>query len=234
MATVDDLKQAAAAAAAELAEDGMVLGLGSGTTAMAMVKILGRRVAEGLRITGVPTSAKTRALAASLAIPLSTLDEQRHIDLTIDGADEVTRGSLDLVKGRGGALLYEKLIAVSSRRFAIIVDESKMVDRLCPERQPIPVEVVPFGWQSTAQRLTSLGAEWTLRSDAEGQPAMTDGGHYTLDCRFPLFDSAADLQAQIDGVVGVVEHGLFLGMATEVIVARPGGVERSLCSRVLA
>jgi ribose 5-phosphate isomerase A len=222
MATTDELKAAAAEAAAALAEDGMVLGLGSGSTAMATVKVLGRRVAEGLRITGIPTSEKTLALARSLAIPLSTLDEHQHIDLTIDGADEVERGTLNLVKGRGGALLHEKLIAASSRRFAIVVDDSKLVDRLCPERESIPVEVIDFGWRTTAHRLEGLGAEWTLRAGDDGRPFVTDGGHYTLDCRFPLFESARELQEQIDSIVGVVEHGLFLGMATEVIVARAG------------
>jgi ribose 5-phosphate isomerase A len=224
MATQDELKQAAAEAAAALVEDGMVVGLGSGSTASAAVQVIGRRVAEGLRITGVPTSEKTRSLAAGLAIPLSTLDEQARIDIAIDGADEVERGTLNLVKGRGGALLYEKLIAASSRRFAIVVDESKVVDRLCPDREPIPVEVVPFGWRTTAQRLADLGVEWALRAGSDGRPSVTDGGHYTLDCRFPLFDSARDLRAKIDGIVGVVEHGLFLGMATEVIVAKPDGV----------
>ena len=225
MATQDELKQAAAEASAALVEDGMVVGLGSGSTASAAVRVIGRRVAEGLRIIGVPTSEKTRSLAASLAIPLATLDEQSRIDLTIDGADEVARRTLDLVKGRGGALLYEKLIAASSRRFVIVVDESKVVDRLCPERQSIPVEVVPFGWRTTAQRLEAIGAEWTLRSEG-GKASVTDGGHYTLDCRFPLFDSAVELRGKIDGIVGVVEHGLFLGMATDVIVAKTGGIER--------
>jgi ribose 5-phosphate isomerase A len=225
MATQDELKQAAAEAAAALVEDGMVVGLGSGSTASAAVQVIGRRVAQGLRIVGVPTSEKTRALAASLGIPLSTLDEQPRIDLTIDGADEAERGTLNLVKGRGGALLYEKLIAASSGRFAIVVDESKVVDRLCPDREPIPVEVVPFGWRTTAQRLNGLGAQWTLRTGSDGRPSITDGGHYTLDCRFPLFDSARELQGKIDAIVGVIEHGLFLGMATEVIVARSGGIE---------
>ena len=219
MPTQDELKLAVAEAAAALAEDGMVMGLGSGSTAMAAVAAIGRRVAQGLRITGIPTSDKTAALARRLAIPLTTLEEQSHIDLAIDGADEVERGTLNLIKGRGGALLEEKLVAAASRRFAIVVDESKMVDRLCPDREPIPVEVVPYGWKTTAQRLRALGAEWTLRPGTDGKPFVTDGGHYILDCAFPLFDSARDLQTQIDGVIGVVEHGLFPGMATEALIA---------------
>ena len=220
MPTPDELKLAVAEAAAALAENGMVMGLGSGTTASAAVSAIGRRVAQGLRITGIATSSKTEALARSLGIPLSTLDEHQRIDLAIDGADEVERGTLSLIKGRGGALLEEKLVAAASQRFAVVVDESKVVDRLCDARQPIPVEVVPFGWKSTARRLAALGAEWTLRPSAEGRPFLTDGGHYILDCAFPPFDAAQLLQ-QIDSTVGVVEHGLFLGMATEVLVARP-------------
>lgn len=222
MPTQDELKLAVAEAAAALAENGMVMGLGSGSTAMAAVSAIGRRVAQGLRIVGIPTSDKTKALAGSLAIPLSTLEEHGHIDLAIDGADEVERGTLNLIKGRGGALLEEKLVAAASRRFAIVVDQSKLVDRLCPQRQPIPVEVVPFGWKTTAQRLAALGAEWTLRPAADGRPFVTDGGHFILDCAFPPFDSARELQQRIDGVIGVVEHGLFTGMATEVILAGTG------------
>ena len=222
MPTVDELKLAAAKAAARLAEDGMVLGLGSGSTAMAAVSAIGRRVAQGLRIVGIATSDQTAELARGLGIPLSTLDECARIDLAIDGADEVERGTLNLIKVRGGALLREKLVAAASRRFAIVVDERKVVDRLCPERQPIPVEVVPFGWKTTARRLSALGAAWTLRTADEGRPFVTDGGHFILDCSFPPFDSAVELQRQIDGVIGVVEHGLFLDMATEVLVARAG------------
>jgi ribose 5-phosphate isomerase A len=222
MPTQDELKLAVAEAAAALAEDGMVMGLGSGSTAMAAVAAIGRRVAKGLHITGIPTSDETAALARSMAIPLTTLEEHSRIDLAIDGADEVERGTLNLIKGRGGALLEEKLVAAASRRFAIVVDESKMVDRLCPERQAIPVEVVPYGWKTTAQRLSALGAEWTLRPGGEGKPFVTDGGHYILDCVFPRFDSARELQTQIDGVIGVVEHGLFPGMATEALIASTG------------
>jgi len=222
MATMDELKQAAAEAAAGLVEDGMVLGLGSGSTAMAAVTAIGRRVAQGLRVIGIPTSNNTAALARTLAIPLSTLDEHQGIDLAIDGADEVERGTLDVIKGRGGALLEEKLVAAASRRFAIVVDQSKMVDRLSPGREPIPVEVVPFGRKNTAHRLAAIGAKWTLRQKAGGQTFVTDGGHYILDCSFPRCESARKLQEQIDGLVGVVEHGLFLAMATEVIVASQG------------
>ncbi len=223
MPTQDELKEAVAEAAAALAENGMVMGLGSGSTAAAAVRAIGRRVAQGLQIVGIATSDKTVALARSLGIPLSTLEEESRIDLAIDGADEVERGTLNLIKGRGGALLEEKLVAAASSRFAIVVDESKVVDRLCPQREPIPVEVVPFGWTTTARRLEGLGAKWTLRKNADGATFLTDGGHYILDCAFPEFESAKALQEQIDGTIGVVEHGLFAHMATEVLVATSGG-----------
>jgi ribose 5-phosphate isomerase A len=140
--------------------------------------------------------------------------------MTIDGADEVQHGTLDMIKGRGGALLREKIVASASERLVIVVDENKLVHRLCPGHQPIPVEVVPFGWESTAGRLGKLGAAYTLRMTVDNRPFLTDGGHFILDCVFPPFDSATELQQRLDAVVGVVEHGLFLGMASEVIVGR--------------
>jgi len=227
MAEVDPRKLAAAESASALVEDGMIVGLGSGSTAALVVAAIGRRVARGLRIVGIPTSEDTEHLARGLGIPLSTLDEHGHIDLTLDGADEVEPVTRDVIKGRGGALLREKIVARVSRRLAIVVDDSKLVAWLCPGREPIPVEVVPFGWKTTAARLENVGAEWTLRTTATKEPFVTDGGHYILDCSFPPFNSAVDLQHRLDELVGVVEHGLFLGMATEVIVGQQdGGVRR--------
>jgi ribose 5-phosphate isomerase A len=223
MATVDEMKFAAAGAAAALVEDGMIVGLGSGSTATLAVSEIGKRVKSGLRIIGIPTSEKTADLARSLGIPLSTLDEHQRIDLTIDGADEVERGSLYLIKGRGGALLREKIVASASARLVIAAHESKLVDRLCPGRAPIPVEVVPFGWRTTAGRLRAAGADWTLRLTAERQPFVTDGGHFILDCVFGPIDDANELQKRLDGIVGVVEHGLFLGMTSEVVVGSANG-----------
>jgi ribose 5-phosphate isomerase A len=220
MATVEEMKRVAAEASAALIVDGMAVGLGSGSTAALAIAAIGRRVAQGLSITGIATSQNSADLARSLGITLSTLDEHDRIDLTIDGADEVERGTLNLIKGRGGALLREKIVATASERLIIIVDENKLVDRLCPGGQPIPVEVVPFGWQGTAKRLSGLGANCTLRLTAAEQPFVTDGGHFILDCVFPAFDSAARLQEQLDRIVGVVEHGLFLGMTREVVVGR--------------
>jgi ribose 5-phosphate isomerase A len=223
MAPVDPRKLAAAEVAATLVEDGMIVGLGSGSTASLAVAAIGRRVAQGLHITAIPTSEKTAVQARGLGIPLAALDDPGPIDLTIDGADEVERGSLDLVKGLGGALLREKIVASVTRRLVIVADESKLVDRLGAGGQPIPVEVVPFGWQATARRLRALGAEWTERLTAEGRPFVTDGGHLILDCRFQRLDSARELQLRLDTMVGVVEHGLFLGMTSEVIVGCASG-----------
>ena len=223
MADLDSRKVAAAEAAAKLVEDGMVVGLGSGSTASLAVAAIGKRTALGLRIVGVPTSEKTAEQARALGIPLSTLAESETIDLTIDGADEIERDSLDLVKGLGGALLREKLVATVSKRLVIVADEDKLVARIGENARPIPVEVAPFGWQSTARRLSALGAEWTQRMTPAGQPFITDGGHIILDCRFQSLDSARSLQARLDSMVGVMEHGLFLGMTSEAIVGRANG-----------
>jgi ribose 5-phosphate isomerase A len=216
-------KLAAADAAAELVEDGMVVGLGSGSTATLAVAAIGRRTAKGLHIIGIPTSEKTADQARALGIPLTTLDEQASIDLTIDGADEIERETLDLVKGLGGALLREKLVATVSKRLVIVADEDKLVDRIGENARPIPVEVAPFGWRSTARRLSALGAEWTQRMTPAGQPFITDGGHIILDCRFHSAVSARSLQERLDTMVGVMEHGLFLGMTSEAIVGRSNG-----------
>jgi ribose 5-phosphate isomerase A len=214
---------AAKAAAAELAvaelRDGMIVGLGTGSTATLAVRAIGRRVREGLRITGVATSEHTEALARELGIPLTTLAEDTVIDVTIDGADEVERGTLALIKGAGGALLREKIVASASRRLVIVIDPSKWVDRL-GTRYPVPVEVVPFGWPTTAARLRRLGATPELRRDG-GRPFVTDGGHYILDCGFPGIPDPAALAQQLDGVVGVVEHGLFIGLTSRVVEATP-------------
>ena len=228
MATIAELKLAVTRAAAALVEDGMVVGLGSGSTASLAVSAIGERVAQGLRIQAIATSQATAELARRAGIPLSTLDEHDRIDLTIDGADEVDRGTLDLIKGRGGALLREKIVASASQRLVIVVDETKLTDHLCSGGQPVPVEVETFGWRGTARRLSEMGAVCTLRLTAEGQAFVTDGGHFILDSRFARFDSARELARLLDGIVGVVEHGLFIGMTSEVIVGResvaaPGG-----------
>jgi ribose 5-phosphate isomerase A len=218
----DQRKSAAAESAAALVENGMLVGLGSGSTAALAVDALGRRVQGGLQIAGIPTSEKTAAQARALGIPLSTLTGDTQIDLTIDGADEVETGSLNLIKGHGGALLREKIVANSSTRLVIVVDDSKLVERLA-QKFAVPVEVVPFGWQRTALQLSNLGASPALRLDG-GEPFVSDGGHYILDCAFGQSVSAATLAKELDHIVGVVEHGLFIGFTSEVHVASATGV----------
>ena len=218
-----DEKERAAVSAAELIKNGMVIGLGSGSTAEIAIRILGDKVKNGLQIIAVPTSQKSEQIARGSGIRLATLEDYPELDLTIDGADEVELRSLDLIKGRGGALLREKIVASSSRQLVIVVDESKIVTRLGAHGE-VPVEIVSFGWQSTARRLQKLGWKPVLRSEAGGGPFVTDGGHYILDCSFEKGISLRPRAAQLHDTVGVVEHGMFLGMATEVHVGSATGV----------
>jgi len=232
--TQDDLqrqvwKRAAAQAAVERdVTDGMTIGLGSGTTADLMLEALAERIRQGLRVTGVATSERTRSEAQRQNIPLAELDDVVTLHLSIDGADEVILPSLDLVKGRGGALLREKLVAVTSRRRIIIVDESKVVSALASQH-PIPVEVDRFGWRHTAGRLATLGAT-VQRRMASGDttlnvPFLSDGGNYVLDCWFgPMLD-AGSIAARIKAITGVIDHGLFVGMTERVYIAGAGGVQ---------
>jgi len=219
----DQLKMAASESAVALVTDGMIVGLGTGSTAAFAVRDLGRRVKEGLRIVGIPTSERTAAQARALGIPISSLAEESNVDITIDGADEVEEGNLNLIKGHGGALLREKIVATASKRLVIIIDERKLVNRLAVS-DPVTVEVVPFGWQVTARHLADLGAKPSLRRNTDGQPFHSDGGNYIVDCTFELSVSAASLARQLDHVVGLVEHGFFIGLTSEVHVAGPEGV----------
>ena len=221
----DDQKRAAAEAAVELVRDGMVVGLGTGSTAAFAIDALAERVRGGLRILGIPTSERSAAQAREGGIPLTSFAEHRRVALTIDGADEIARDSLDLIKGLGGALLREKIVAAASDRLVIIADAGKLVDRL-GTRAPVPVEVVPFGWETTAGRLSALGATPALRLGNDGQPFRTDGGNFILDCRFGPIDDAAALEQALSAVVGVVETGLFIGMADLALVADDDGVRR--------
>ena len=220
----DELKRAAAYRALDYVKDGMVLGLGTGSTAYFVVEGLGKKVAEGLSVVGIPTSERTAAQAHSLNIPLSSFATHPSIDLTIDGADEVEHGTLNLIKGLGGALLREKIVAAASRQLVIVVDQEKLVDRL-GDHTPVPVEVVQFGWQATAAALRQFGAEPVLRHATEDHPFITDGGNYILDCRFGRIADPRALETQIGMTVGVVESGLFVGRTSAVVVASEGGVE---------
>jgi ribose 5-phosphate isomerase A len=218
----DALKRAAAERAVQEIESGMVVGLGSGSTAAFAVMALAERVAAGLRIAAIPTSERTAALAYRLGLPLSGFAEHRRIDIAIDGADQVERGTLNLVKGLGGALLREKIVASASARFIVIVDDGKLVDRLGGET-PLPVEIARFGWQVVLDRLAALGSAPRLRQ-AGGEPFVTDNGNLIADCAFAGIADAAALEARLGAIPGVVESGLFVGLAAAVIVGGPAGV----------
>lgn len=218
-------KKAAALAAADLVVDHMVVGLGTGSTAQFLVSILGERVRSGLNIVAIPTSEATRQQALKEGITIVGFSEQQRIDLTIDGADEIALGSLDLIKGGGGALLREKIVAAASDRMVVISDDSKLVDRL-GATFALPVEIVPFGWEVTVSKLRDRGPHVQLRLGADGAPFVTDGGHYIADCRFDVIENPAALERDIDTIVGVVESGLFVGMAVEAFVAGADGVRK--------
>jgi ribose 5-phosphate isomerase A len=225
---VDDAQrlQRLAVEAAALVEDGMALGLGTGSTADAIIKELGKRVTDGLRISGVATSSRTKKLAGELGIPLNTLDEVKRLDLGIDGADEIAP-NVDVVKGRGGALLYEKLVALACDSFLIVAASEKLVDKL-GTRMPLPIEVVPFGWEQTKARLEHLGFETVLRPGDGEKPYVTDGGHYILDAETGAIDDPAALAAAIKAITGVVDHGIFAGTAGRAMVVDPDGTVRTL------
>jgi ribose 5-phosphate isomerase A len=218
-------KKAAAEAAAKLVEDGMVVGLGTGSTSAFFVSALGRRIAEErLRISGIPTSEQTAAQARGLKIPLTSFAEHDQIDLTVDGADEVQPGTLYLIKGHGGALLREKIVAAASKRMIVVADESKLVERL-GSLVSVPVEVVQFGWEATQRRLAQLGGNPALRLGGDGKPFITDGGHYVMDCAFGPMENPKETAHHLDHVVGSVEHGMFLKFASEAFVGGRGGVK---------
>ena len=220
----DQLKRAAALRAIEEVQDGMVVGLGTGSTAAHVVERLAARVAGGLRVVGIPTSERTAAQARRLGIPIATFAEHQRLDLTIDGADEVQLGSLDLIKGLGGALLREKIVAAASDRLVIVIDQEKLVEQL-GEHTAIPVEVTQYGWQATAVALAKLGCVPERRYTVNEQPYVTDGGNFILDCRFgPLADPGI-IEQQLAMTVGTVESGLFVGRTSVVVAASMTGVE---------
>jgi ribose 5-phosphate isomerase A len=216
----DTEKAAAARKSLEYVEDGMVVGLGTGSTATFAIQFLGQQVRDGLKIRGIPTSRASAELARSLGIPLTSFEEVDHTDVTIDGADEVAPG-LALIKGGGGALLHEKIVAAASRRLVIVADEHKLVQRL--GRFPLPVEVIPFAAGAVRRKLEALGANPVLRPGHEGSPFITDEGNYIFDCHYgEILDPPAVAQT-LKSITGLVEHGLFLGLASVAIVAGPTG-----------
>ena len=224
---MDALKRQAAARALEHVRDGMKLGLGTGSTARHFVDLLGEKVRAGMKVIGVPTSEATRAQAAQCGIALTTLDEVDRLDLTIDGADEVD-GALDLIKGGGGALLREKIVAAASDRMIVIADETKWVDAL--GRFPLPVEVIPFGLGATRRAIERAFAEagvsgqMGVRNGKDGHVFVTDGGHWIIDAHLGRIADPPRLARLLNVIPGVVEHGLFIGLASTVILAGAQGI----------
>ncbi|MEX0912691.1 MAG: ribose-5-phosphate isomerase RpiA [Gemmatimonadota bacterium] len=226
MSTTDELKRAAGYRAAESIEEGMVVGLGTGSTVRFLLEAIAERRSRGelRKIMGVPTSEDTRRKSQQLGIPLTDLTHHPGVDLTLDGADEFDP-DLDLIKGLGGALLREKLVALASSRFIVLVDESKRVGRL-GQKAPVPVEVDPFGLALQEPFLIDLGCQPRLRTGADGAPYRTDGGNLILDCGFADgIPDKRELAGVLDRRPGIFEHGLFLGMATRIVVAAASGIE---------
>ena len=214
-------KQIAARAAVDLIEAGNIVGLGSGSTAAYALRFLANRVRDGLKIVGIPTSQQTKRLAEQLEIPLATLDEHPKIDIDIDGADEIDP-QLNLIKGGGGAFLREKVIASVSRRFIVIADSAKQVKRL--GKFPLPVEVVPFAQSLIKPQIEAMGAKVSLRNYAYGNPYITDEGHHILDCTFGEIHDPPALAEKLCHIPGVLEHGLFIGMAELALIGKDGNV----------
>jgi ribose 5-phosphate isomerase A len=225
--SMDGLKRQAAARALEQVRDGMQLGLGTGSTAKHFVELLGERVRAGLKIIGVPTSEATRADAVRCGIPLTTLDAIDRLDLTVDGADEIDP-ALNLIKGGGGALLREKIVAAASDRMIVIADESKWVDVL--GRFPLPVEVVPFGLAATQRAIgkafaqSGVSGQMAVRKGKDGHVFVTDGGHWIVDAHLGRITDAPRLAGLLTSIPGVVEHGLFIGLASTAVLAGSQGV----------
>jgi ribose 5-phosphate isomerase A len=209
-------KEAAARASLRFVKDGQIVGLGTGSTAAYFIELLGEQVKNGLRIRGIPTSDRSREHAAGLGIPLTTLDECQQIDVTVDGADEVDP-KLRLIKGGGGALLREKIVASATKQLVIVADANKRVPVL--GRFPLPVEVIKFAQAVVKKKIEALGAEVGLRLGVDGKPFLTDENNHIFDCRFGQIPDADGLARQLSDMPGVVEHGLFIGMASVVLVA---------------
>lgn len=219
----DAEKEIAARASLKYVHDGQVVGLGSGSTATIAIRLLGERVRAGLKIRGIPSSVASHDLAQQLGIPLITFEDAQEIDVTIDGADEFDP-ALNLIKGGGGAMLREKVVAFASRQLVIVTDSSKQVAVL--GKFPVPVEVIGFAEPLIARKISDLGAKVVRRMDPTGKPYVTDEGHHILDCQFGQIPDPATLSRTLSEMPGLVEHGLFIGMASVVLMAKTGaGVE---------
>ena len=218
----DSEKEMAARAGLKYVHDGQIIGLGSGSTATIAIRLLAERVRDGLTIRGIPSSVQSHDLALQLGIPLTTFDEYQQIDVTIDGADEFDP-ALNLIKGGGGAMLREKVVASASKQLVIVTDSSKQVPVL--GRFPLPVEVIGFAEPLVAKKISDLGASVARRCDSSGKPYTTDEGHHILDCRFGEISDPPTLSRNLSEMPGVVEHGMFVGMASVVLMAKAGAVE---------
>ena len=214
-------KEVAARASLEYVQEGQVVGLGSGSTATIAIRLLGERVRAGLKIRGIPTSVASRDLATQLGIPLMTFADTQQIDVTIDGADEFDP-ALNLIKGGGGAMLREKIVASATKKLVIVTDSSKQVKAL--GKFPLPVEVIGFAEPLVAKKISDLGAKVIRRQDASGNPYLTDERHHILDCHFGEIRDPRRLAQTLSEMPGVVEHGLFVGMASVVLMAKAGDV----------
>jgi ribose 5-phosphate isomerase A len=221
MMTQDEAKLMAARRALDFVEDGMSLGLGSGTTSAIFIRELGSRVKQGLRVRGIATSAASQQLAESLSIPITTFDQCPELDLAIDGADEVGPG-LSLIKGGGGALLREKIVESAARRFIVVADSSKLVTTL--GRFPLPVEVIQMALPLVSHKLDALGLNPKLRHHPDGSVYITDEGNYILDCACGSIPDPAKTAAELRSIVGIVEHGLFVNMASLALIAGDDGI----------
>ena len=223
---IDRQKQVAARAAVELVQPGMAVGLGHGSTVQFALEALAEQLASGVLsdVVGVPASKASAAAARALEIPLADLDEHPRLDLAIDGADEVDP-SFNLIKGGGGALLREKMLAQASRRFVVIVDAGKLSPKLGTQFA-LPLEVLPFGWKSQLNFLAHLGGDVKLRVDQSGEPVLSDQGNYLLDCAFGPIEDLAELASLLAERAGILEHGLFLGLATDVCVGTDEGIQK--------
>lgn len=233
--SLDDLKRAASARAIEFVQPGMRVGLGTGSTAGHFIDLLGTRVRDGLAVVAVPTSKATCAHAARLGIPLSTLDETPELDLTVDGADEIAP-DLTVIKGGGGALLWEKIVAAASARMIVIADDTKWVAML--GRFPLPIEVVPFGLTATRRAIEAAAlaagcpGPVVLRCTREGHPFVTDSGHHVFDASLGRIPDPKALAARLAGIPGVVEHGLFIGLVAAAIISGANGVRIVEANRI--
>lgn len=213
----EEEKKAAALASLRFVKDGQIIGIGTGSTVEHFIAALGERVRDGLKVRGIPTSERSRQQAAELGIALTTLDDCPEIDVTIDGADEVDP-ELRLIKGGGGALLREKIVASASKKLVVIGDSSKLVPVL--GKFPLPVEVIKFAQKVVAGKIEKLGTRAVLRHAPDGKLFLTDENNYILDCHFGQIDDPADLARRLNAIPGVVEHGLFIGMASVVLLAK--------------